>query len=166
MVLTARREELIHLGLRLLLAVLTVPALLLPASLEGLVQQREATVMPAESKWDSIPFVARPNLGDIPAHNLFRADRRPSTLAYSDKPAIPSMTEAPRSAPKPSLALTGLVGGARLAAVLEGLPGIEGSRVMGVGDSAGGVRVIRITGSTVVLRGYDTLWSLGVRRPW
>ena len=64
--------------------------------------------------------------------------------------------------------LVGIVwdGGADPAAVIEGLPGIEGSRVVRVGEEYGGVRVRRVERALVVLAGLDTVWTLTVREPW
>lgn len=167
MVSPARREELIHLGLRIVLALLIPPVLFLPSTLGVLAQQHRMASPGQQPRLNELPQVAsRPRLGAIATRNLFRADRRPSGRPYSDAPPMTAISDAAPRPPKPAIAVTGLVGGSRPAAVLEGLPGLEGARVVAVGDSAGGVRVIRITGSTIVLRGFDTLWTLGVRRPW
>jgi hypothetical protein len=68
--------------------------------------------------------------------------------------------------PKPALALLGLIAGAEPTAVIEGLPGVEGSRVVRVGDVVSGVRVVRIGVDHVRLVGMDTVWVLKVREPW
>lgn len=68
-------------------------------------------------------------------------------------------------APRPRLVLRGFVVGARRAAVIEGLPGIEGARVLRQGDEEAGVRVARIDGDRVVVRMKDTTWALKVGEP-
>jgi hypothetical protein len=81
----------------------------------------------------------------------------------------PQRATAPAEAnqvPKPALALLGLVAGAEATAVIEGLPGVEGGRVVRVGDVVSGVRVVRIAADHVRLAGMDTTWVLKVREPW
>jgi len=68
--------------------------------------------------------------------------------------------------PKPTLILDGVVNGVDPSAVIEGLPGVEGSRVVRVGDVVAGLQVKRITDSRVVIAGMDTTWVLEVREPW
>ena len=51
-------------------------------------------------------------------------------------------------------------------AVIEGLPGVEGSRVVRVGDVVAGLQVKNITNGRVVIAGVDTTWVLEVREPW
>ncbi|MGH7526894.1 MAG: hypothetical protein ACREMX_09340 [Gemmatimonadales bacterium] len=68
--------------------------------------------------------------------------------------------------PKPALAVSGIVWGPEPAALVEGVPGVEGSTVLRRGDSAAGFRVVRIEGERVVIRGMDTTWTLMVRNPW
>jgi hypothetical protein len=113
--------------------------------------------------------VLRPYPADSLAHltasrDLFRSVRRPSSLAYDpQRAAAPVETNQP---PKPALALVGIVAGPEPSAVIEGIPGIEGSRVMRVGDVVSGFRVKRIGGDHVVIVGMDTTWVLKVREPW
>jgi hypothetical protein len=72
----------------------------------------------------------------------------------------------PSGPPKPSLILVGLISGEDATAVLEGLPGIEGSRVLRLGDVVSGLRITRIAENHVVVVGMDTVWVLTVREPW
>jgi hypothetical protein len=98
------------------------------------------------------------------SRDAFRSARRPASVAYD-----PQRTGAPvevAQAPKPALALVGLVGGADATAVIEGFPGIEGSRVVRVGDVVSGLRVKQIVTDRVVIVGMDTTWVLRVREPW
>jgi hypothetical protein len=64
------------------------------------------------------------------------------------------------------LALVGLVAGIEASAVIEGLPGIEGARVVRVGDVVAGLRVKQIVSDRVTIVGMDTTWILRVREPW
>ena len=98
------------------------------------------------------------------SRDAFRVDRRPAALAYD--PARAGAQPAAPGPPKPSLTLVGLVAGHNATAVLEGLPGIEGSRVVRVGDVVSGLRVTRIEQDRVVIVGMDTTWVLKVREPW
>ncbi len=96
----------------------------------------------------------------------FRADRRRSSAVYDPTRPVTPDAPPPPAAPKPALALSGIVWGPEPAVVLEGVPGIEGSAVLRRGDSAAGLQVVRIEGERVVIRGMDTTWTLTVRNPW
>jgi hypothetical protein len=115
--------------------------------------------LPDRSVTDSLLKVA---LAQAP----FRATRRPASRAYDPEApaaASPSPATAP---PKPTLVLTGLVLGSEPAAIIEGIPGREGSAVIREGAQEGGIRVRRIRAGDVVLVGLDTSWTLKVRNPW
>jgi hypothetical protein len=101
----------------------------------------------------------------VAAGDLFRADRHPAAVAYD--PGHSSSPVAIAPAPiRPVLILSGLVWGPAPAAVIEGLPGTDGSRVLHAGDIVGGLRLIRIRVEGVVIAGMDTTWTLKVRNPW
>jgi hypothetical protein len=98
------------------------------------------------------------------SHDVFRSARRPGSVAYDpQRAAAPVEVTQP---PKPVLTLLGLVAGAEPTAVIEGLPGVEGSRVVRVGDAVAGIKVQSIAGDHVRLVGMDTVWVLRVREPW
>jgi len=98
------------------------------------------------------------------SRDVFRATRRPASLAYDpQRAAAPAETSQP---PKPVLTLLGLVAGAEPTAVIEGLPGVEGARVVRIGDAVAGIKVQQIAGDHVRLVGMDTVWVLRVREPW
>jgi hypothetical protein len=99
-------------------------------------------------------------------HPAFRADRRRSANAYDPTRAVTPDSQPAPPIPKPSLSVSGIVWGQEPAAVVEGLPGVEGQIVLRRGDSAAGFRVLRIDGERVVIRGMDTTWRLPVRDPW
>ncbi|MEO8201002.1 MAG: hypothetical protein ABI679_10810 [Gemmatimonadota bacterium] len=90
--------------------------------------------------------------------------RAPASAAYSPVPSEPMPVEA--LPPKPLLMLTGILWDRDPAAIVEGLPGVEGGRLLRAGESIGGVKVRRITEHDVTLSGMDTTWVLEVRKPW
>lgn len=96
----------------------------------------------------------------------FRADRRAPVAGYNPERTVVPETHSAPPAPKPALAISGIVWGDAPAAVVEGLPGIESSVVLRLGESAAGLRVVGIQETRVVIRGMDTTWRLTVREPW
>ena len=56
--------------------------------------------------------------------------------------------------------------GASPSAIVEGFPGVEGSRVVRAGDVVGGLQVKNISNGRIVITGMDTTWVLKVREPW
>ena len=98
------------------------------------------------------------------SRDLFRSARRAPSIAYDPQRAA-APVEAPQP-PKPVLSLMGLVGGAEATAVIEGFPGVEGARVVRVGDLVAGIKVQVIARDHVRLVGMDTVWVLRVREPW
>jgi hypothetical protein len=111
--------------------------------------------MPA-SKLDSLARV-------VILRTPFRAARKPAPVAFDPNP--PAAPAVP-AGPKPLLTLSGIVWGGDPTAVLQGIPGIEGSKVVRRGDVVGGIRVSRIDRERVWLTGLDTAWTLEVRVPW
>jgi hypothetical protein len=97
------------------------------------------------------------------ARNPFRVDRRPARVAYD--PVRAATPPAPQP-PKPVLVLAGIVWGADPTALIEGLPGIEGSRVVRVGEVVGAFTVRAIERDRVTVTGMDTTWTLQVKEPW
>ena len=100
----------------------------------------------------------------VVAHDLFRQDRAPAPRAFS----VAQQTDETAAPPKelPVLSVTGIVWGHRPSAVIEGVPGSTGAVLAHSGDTLGGIRITRITPSSVTLQGPDTTWSLPVRTPW
>jgi hypothetical protein len=101
-------------------------------------------------------------------HDPFRLTREPSSVAYTaDREGAPPPPPPP---PKPLVALSGVVGPPWVA-VLEGVPGKDGSVLAKVGDTLSRpplalLVVRRVERDTVVVLGADTTWKLTVRRPW
>lgn len=100
----------------------------------------------------------------VVARDPFRFERRPSGVAYS--PALEGAPPPPPRPPRPALAVTGIVGGPPWEALMEGIPGREGSTLVRRGDTLGGLRVGSITKDTVRISGMDTTWTLPLRRAW
>jgi len=100
----------------------------------------------------------------VVANDPFRLERRPSPVSYS--PTIESAPAQPPRPPRPPLAVTGIVGGPPWEALLEGLPGRQGSVLVRRGDTVSGLRIRSITKDTVRISGMDTTWKLAVRRAW
>ena len=71
---------------------------------------------------------------------------------------------AVRNRSLPALELTGIVWARVPAAVLEGLPGSMGARVVLAGEQYGGLMVHNITRDTVWVAGADTTWALTLQR--
>lgn len=93
----------------------------------------------------------------------FRASRKPAMVAFDPNPPAPA---AASTAAKPVLALSGIVWSGDPTAVIQGLPGIEGSKVVRRGDVVAGFRISRIDRDRVWVTGFDTTWTLAVREPW
>jgi hypothetical protein len=98
----------------------------------------------------------------ILARDPFRLTRSPAAIAYD--PLHLAEQLAPPS-PKPTLVLVGLVAGAEPTAVVQGFPGIDGPRVVRLGDQVSGIRVRAISRDEVRLSGTDTTWVLRLRLP-
>ena len=114
------------------------------------------------------PDTADSLLADALRRPLFRPARRPAAVRFD--PARSAETATGESTPPPvehpPLELSGIVWGSEPAAIIEGMPGAEGSTVLRRGDAASGIRVTRIERTRVVLVGRDTSWVLQVREPW
>ena len=107
--------------------------------------------------------IAAESVAAIAWRDPFRIGRRPAFPPYDplrlDQQAAPSP-------PRPSLALVGLMDGSPPSAVIEGLPGVEGARVVRPGDVVGGLVIKKVGFGRVTITGMDTTWVLQVREPW
>jgi hypothetical protein len=95
---------------------------------------------------------------------VFRERRMPAQVAFD--PSLPAGAQpAPPAAspPRPAIQLVGVAWGSEPVALLDGVPGVDGSRAMQRGDTAGGLRLRRISPREVVMTGYDTTWTLRLR---
>lgn len=122
---------------------------------------RAVTLAPAISR-DTLASARR----EVVDANPFRLSRRPSTVAYRAQlegiPASPPVAKAP----KPLLALAGIVGGPPWQALIDGLPGRTGTVVVRSGESIGDLRVRSVRQDAVIVADADTTWHLTVRRAW
>jgi hypothetical protein len=107
--------------------------------------------------------VSAESVAFIVSRDPFRIGRRPALPAYDPLRLAEQLAPPP---PRPVLVLVGVVNAAEPSAVVEGLPGVEGWRVMRVGDVVAGLRVAQIMPGRVVITGPDTTWVLQVREPW
>jgi hypothetical protein len=124
---------------------------------------REGGVVPEQA-----PAPARANADSlaiaIARRDPFRLARAPAAVAFNpDPPSSGGAPVQPPRAPRPTLALAGVVLGADPVALIDGLPGVEGSRVMRVGERAGDYVLRAIAADHVVIAGPDTTWTLHVR---
>jgi hypothetical protein len=99
--------------------------------------------------------------------NPFRLDRRPATVAFG---AMAGMTEmeayADPEPEHPAPVVRGIVGGPPWEALLEGIPGRDGSLLVRPGDVLGELRVRSISRDTVVVQGTDITWKLTLKPAW
>ena len=107
--------------------------------------------------------IAAESAAAIGAHDPFRAGRRPALPAYDPLRLAEQLAPPP---PRPLLLLVGVIDGANPSAVIEGFPGVEGSRVVRMGDVVVGFAIKKVSRGQVVISGMDTTWVLEVREPW
>jgi hypothetical protein len=124
-------------------------------SLRGVTQARRVNA-------DSLHAAA----SSVAAHDPFRVDHQPSSVAY--RPELEGVAPPPPvpKPPKPKLMLAGIIGGPPWEALLDSVPGRDGSVLVRKGDTLGGLRVRSIGRDTVIVQGVDTTWRLIVRQPW
>lgn len=131
------------------------PAALAPPALA-------ATQRPEQKTPTAAPYRADSLAEAIVGLDPFSPARHAPALPYdpargaAPPPAVPA---------KPALILRGLVWGQFPAAILDGLPGIEGPRVLRVGDTLSGLTLRHIDSVRVVIADIDTVWTLRMRNP-
>ena len=97
----------------------------------------------------------------ILAGDVFRRERSaPDSAVSAPRPTTPQPTAPPR----PRLVLRGLVGGPPWNAILEGVPGHDGSYVVRTGDSVAGLKIRSVRRDGATIRGMDTTWILKLGR--
>src|SRR5262249_38206102 len=121
----------------------------------------DSVTVPTAAK--TIPNIPTESVSAIQSHDPFRIGRRPTLPAYDPTRLAEQLAPPP---PWPMLVLDGVMDGNPAAAVVEGLPGVEGSRVVRVGDVVGGLSIKEVANGRVVITGMDTTWVLQVREPW
>lgn len=151
-----RRIESVLWGTTLiLLAVAGVSAQRTLARRGALPEWRAAAILPSPAVSDSLDGLARA----IVQRDPFRLDRRPADVRFGTEPF--RLVESPRL-PRPPLRLTGILGGPPWRAILEGIPGRDGSLLVRAGDSTGPLRVQSVGRDSMVISGLDTTWILRV----
>lgn len=102
----------------------------------------------------------------IQAPTLFRADRTPPLARY-DPDREESSAEVREVLGRPQWRLTGVVRGRDWVALLEEDPN-EGraTRLARVGDRLAGYEIRAIYADSLLVRGGDSIWTLGLERPW
>lgn len=95
--------------------------------------------------------------------DIFRLSRRPASVVFGSSATNDSPAAKP---PKPSLVLTGTIGGPPWLGILDGVPGHDRSVLVHARDTVAGLRVRSISANRIVIVGSDTTWRLTVRRAW
>ncbi|HKV50235.1 MAG TPA: hypothetical protein VJO52_03465 [Gemmatimonadaceae bacterium] len=101
----------------------------------------------------------------ITSADPFRLDRKPAAVAYGAPDTAAAHAAAQAAVPRPPLVLVGIVG-PPWRALVDGIPGRDGSTVLHAGQTVAGLRVGTITGTTATISGMDTTWHLTVKRTW
>jgi hypothetical protein len=114
--------------------------------------------------------IARDSLGVLTSHivdsDLFRLERRPAAVAYGAAPdTVANGAPATSAALRPPLVLVGTVG-PPWRALVDGVPGHDGSTVLRAGQSVAGLRVRDVTAATATISAVDTIWHLAIKRTW
>jgi hypothetical protein len=105
----------------------------------------------------------------VASSDPFRLERRPSTVPYSAAQEGAPAAPPPPEPPKPKLVLVGIVGGpprTPWVALLDGVPGQDGSVLVHAGDTLAGLRVRTLGPKGITITGLDTTWKLTLERPW
>ncbi|MGQ0646691.1 MAG: hypothetical protein ACT4P7_03910 [Gemmatimonadaceae bacterium] len=97
----------------------------------------------------------------VTRHDPFRASRRRSAVELLSGV---EQVSGPPPVSRPVLRLVGIVGGPLWSALLEGIPGREGTVLVAAGDTLAGLRVRSVSASTAIVIGFDTTWTLDLRR--
>jgi hypothetical protein len=99
----------------------------------------------------------------IASRDPFRIGHRPALPAYDPLRLAEQFAPPPQ---RPALVVVGVMEGVDPSAVIEGFPGVEGARVVRVGDVIGQLAIKKVGTGRVVITGMDTTWVLEVREPW
>lgn len=124
--------------------------------------------IPAHVAAPRVPDVTAPRTASelIVGSDPFRLDRRPSPIAYQRELTGAPQIAAPMISFRPPLTVSGFIGGPPWEALVEGVPGKEGSTLVRAGDKLGDLRVRAVKRDTVIIQGPDTTWKLTLRRAW
>lgn len=108
------------------------------------------------------PLAADSLAGVAAARDPFRVARTPAPVAFDADVSAGAPPPLPRP-PLPPLTLVGIALGAEPAALIDGLPGTETTRVLRLGETVAGYTIRRIEETHVLIAGPDTTWTLRVR---
>jgi hypothetical protein len=131
-----------------------------------IVQVRLPSAPPIDARSAAIASrrpISAESVAAIVSRDPFRIGRRPMLPAYDPSRLAEQLAAPP---PRPTLSIVGVVNSASPSAIVEGFPGVEGARVVRVGDVVAGLKVKAIDNGRVVITGMDTTWVLKVREPW
>jgi len=81
----------------------------------------------------------------------------PEPVATSEEPLTPLSSTV---APTPTFLLKAIVGGPPWQAVIQGVPGSEGDRVVRQGERVADLTVLAIAREAVVIRWIDSTWTM------
>lgn len=129
-------------------------------------------VAPAPAIWP-VSETARPIAADslavlasrIVGSDPFRLDRKPADVAYGATPDSTANRAPAAAPPRPPLVLVGIVG-PPWKALVDGVPGHDGSMVLQAGQVVAGLRVRDVTATGATISTTDTTWHLTVKRTW
>jgi hypothetical protein len=99
-------------------------------------------------------------------HDPFRLERHASPIAYKPELEGVAPPPPPQRPPHPTLTVSGILGGPPWDALLEGVPGHDGSMLVHPGDVIGTLKIRSVSRDTVVVTGDDTTWHLALKRTW
>lgn len=120
---------------------------------------------PAAGRLESRAVVlSADSLAPLVSHNPFRLSRSPTAIPYNSLNPVADIALPPPV--RPQFILTGILWGTQPSAVIDGLPGTDGPRLVRSGDVVNGFQVLRITRDRLTIRGADTTWILTIREPW
>jgi hypothetical protein len=117
---------------------------------------------PARPNTDSLESAVE----DIADNNLFRPERTSAEEPAQAPVAMQMGMPMPSPSTKPRLVLRGMIGGPAWEAIIEGIPGRDGSVVLRTGQSVGGITLRSVRKDTAYARGFDTSWALPLARSW
>jgi len=100
----------------------------------------------------------------VAARDIFRAGRRPAVVPFNAQTADAGAPPPP-AIPLPPLRLSGILVGSDTAALVDGFPGSDASRVVHAGERIGEFTVRSIGTDNVTIAGRDTSWTLRLRTP-
>ncbi len=114
----------------------------------------EPVISPARLNLDSLTRSAA-------RRDPFRVARTAAAVPYGS-PDVPLAAPAARP-PRPVPVLVGIVGGSEPTALLDGLPGTDGTRALRMGERMGDFMLRQVAADHVVIETPDSTWTLRLR---